>query len=122
MKNSNVLKSKKDFNNLFENKTVYYSSFFIIYVSKNNLSYFRYAIAPNKKNFKLSVERNKIKRQIRSIISDLKNEISEIDFLVIPKNNYFDTNFLTKKKDLLNLIAKIYLKLNQKNERRNVKK
>ncbi|MDE6082761.1 MAG: ribonuclease P protein component [Malacoplasma sp.] len=118
MKNSNVLKSKKDFNNLFENKTVYYSSFFIIYVSKNKLSNFRYEIAPNKKNFKLAVERNKIKRQIRSIVCELKDEIYGIDFLIIPKNNYFDANFFDKKKDLLNLIAKIYLKLNQKNERR----
>ncbi len=114
MKNSNVLKSKKDFNNLFENKTVYYSSFFIIYVSKNKLSHFRYAIAPNKKNFKLAVERNKIKRQIRSIVYEIKNKIYGIDFLIVPKNNYFDVNFFDKKKDLLNLIAKIYLKLNQK--------
>ncbi|MDE6646107.1 MAG: ribonuclease P protein component [Malacoplasma sp.] len=37
-------------------------------------------MAPNKKSFKLAVERNKIKRQIRSIVYEIKNKIYGIDF------------------------------------------
>lgn len=107
----NVLRSKKDFSNLFKNKTTYYSSFFIIHAVKNNLGYLRYAIAINKKNFKTAVERNKIKRQIRSILRELENKDINADILIIPKNNFSKIEFLNKKSDLFNLIVKIHLKI-----------
>lgn len=107
----NVLRNKKDFSNLFKNKSTYYSSFFIIYAYKNNLGWLRYAIAANKKNFKTAVERNKIKRQIRSIVRGLENKNIPADILIIPKNNFFKTDFLNKKNDLINLIVKIHLNI-----------
>lgn len=111
MKNNYALRSKKDFEKLFEKKTSYYSSFFIIHASKNNKPTFRFAISVNKKNFKKAVDRNKIKRQIRSIIREIENKKIGIDFLIIPKNNFLKAEFLKKKNDLLKLLSKNVFKI-----------
>ncbi|MCF0217490.1 MAG: ribonuclease P protein component [Malacoplasma sp.] len=108
-----VLSNKKDFKNLFDNKTTYYSSFFILYVAKNNINHLRYAIGVNKKKYSKAVERNKIKRQVRNIVKDLDDSCLKkpYDILIIPKsNNCLKIKFFDKKQDLLNIIAKIYLK------------
>lgn len=111
MKNNNALRSKKDFERLFEKKTSYYSSFFIIHASKNNKSSFRFAISVNKKNFKKAVDRNKIKRQIRAIINEIKETNKGVDFLIIPKNNFLKIEFIKKKNDLLHLLNKNVFKI-----------
>lgn len=110
MKNDFVLRNKKDFKNLFKNKTCYYSSFFIIYTTKNTKKHLRTAISVNKKNEKKAVNRNKIKRQVRAIIREVKNKNIPIDMLIIPKKNFLEVDFSNKKQDLLVLIKKISLK------------
>lgn len=120
MKNDFVLRSKKDFKNLFKNKTCYYSSFFIIFVTKNQKGHIRTAISVNKKNEKKAVNRNKIKRQIRAIIKDVKDKKISIDMLIIPKKDFLSQNFLNKKEDLLVLIKKISLKFYSNKETRKV--
>lgn len=117
MKNDYVLKKKKDFKNLFNNKTCYYSSFFTLFVVKNDLDYFRYAISVNKKNEKKAVNRNKIKRQIRAILKDNPNKNIPFDVLIMTKRDILNVSFFKKKQDLLNLISKISLKSYSKKEK-----
>lgn len=114
MKNDLVLRNKKDFKNLFENKTLYYSSFFTILFTKNSLDHYRYAISINKKIEKKAVNRNKIKRQIRAILKENKYTNFPCDLLIFPKKNFLDVKFIDKKQDLLKLIGKISLKFYSK--------
>jgi ribonuclease P protein component len=58
---------------------------FLIYYQKNNLSYPRFALLPNKKVFKKTVKRNKIRRQVYTIIREILKEkkIKNYDFFII---------------------------------------
>lgn len=105
-----VLRNKKDFQNLFKNRTCYYSSYFTIFATKNKVNHYRFAISVNRKNEKKAVNRNKIKRQIRSILKENKNVNHSMDLLIIPKKNFLKCEFSKKKTDLLQLIKKISLK------------
>lgn len=108
MKNKYMLKSKVDFDNLFLNKTSYYSSFYIIFFKKNNLSHPRFAISVSKKNEKKAVNRNKAKRQIKSILRPYSNKQSSFDLLIIVKKQFLKSDFIEKKNQLENLLNKIF--------------
>lgn len=108
MKNKYMLKSKKDFDNLFLKKTSYYSSFYIIYYTKNNMGKPRFAISVSKKLQKKAVIRNVAKRQIKSILTKFSNLNIGMDLIVIVKQKFFDIDFATKKQDLEIIINKIF--------------
>lgn len=108
MKNKYMLKSKIDFDNLFLNKTSYYSSFYIIYFKKNKLNYSRFAISVSKKNEKKAVNRNKARRQIKSILYPYSKLSSGVDLIVIVKQKFFQEEFIHKKNDLEDLLKKVF--------------
>lgn len=110
MKNKYMLKSKIDFDNLFLNKTSYYSSFYIIYYKKNKLMYPRFAISISKKNEKKAVNRNKARRQIKSILYSYSKLRNGVDLIIIVKQKFFQEEFIYKKNDLDNLLQKIFIK------------
>ncbi len=64
------------------------SQSFSVIVAKNNFAYPRFAIIVGKKNFKLSVTRHKIKRQIADAITSLK--IPNGDYIFIAKKEILD--------------------------------
>lgn len=117
MKNDYVLRSKKDFKNLFDKKTCYYSSFFTFFIVTNNKNHIRTAILVNKKNEKIAVKRNKIKRQIRAMLRENKIKNIPCDILIIPKKDFLKQNFHAKKVDLLTSIGKVSLKFNSYNNK-----
>ncbi len=110
MKNDFVLREKRDFKYLFDNRTCYYSSFFTIFFVKNKQKHVRIAISVNKKIEKTAVKRNKIKRQIRAILKDNKHLNLPIDIVILPKKDFLSFDYQSKKIDLLRLINKISLK------------
>lgn len=117
MKNDFVLRNKKDFKNLFNNRTCYYSSFFTFFVVKNKVKHLRTAIAVNKKNEKTAVKRNKIKRQIRAMLRENTLINIPFDILIIPKKSFLEQNFDAKKHDLLTSISKLSIKFNSYNNK-----
>ncbi len=108
MKNKYMLKSRKDFDNLFLKKTSYYSSFYIIYYAKNNIGKPRFAISVSKKLQKKAVIRNIAKRQIKFILTQFCNLNFGIDIIVIVKPKFFDADFKTKKCDLESILSKVF--------------
>ena len=60
---------------------------FLIYYQKNDLSYPRFALLPDKKIFKKAVKRNKIRRQVYTIIREILKErkIKNFDFFIMIK-------------------------------------
>lgn len=108
MKNKNVLRKKKDFSNLYKNKKCFYSSFFTIYLTENNLNYARIAISVNKKNEKTAVNRNKIKRQIRNICRESNVNNLSVDMIIFPKKGFLNVKYLNKKEDFFKIIKKFH--------------
>jgi ribonuclease P protein component len=60
---------------------------FLIYYQKNDLSYPRFALLPDKKIFKKAVKRNKARRQVYTIIRGILKErkIKNYDFFIMIK-------------------------------------
>lgn len=67
---------------------------------------FRLGLSIAKKNFKHSVVRNKIRRQIRNIFYSFKS-FPSIDLFVVVKNTYKTDKFLEMSKSLETLCKKI---------------
>ena len=79
-----ILRSKKQFSELFNLGKRVENSFFIIYKRNNYLDHPRIAIVVNRR-YGNAVKRNKIKRKIREFFRINKNETKNEDFIIIPK-------------------------------------
>lgn len=67
---------------------------------------YQFAIATSKKIFKTAVQRNKIKRQIRTFVQKIV-QITPIKFLIIVKKQYLKNTYAKNNLLFLNLINKI---------------
>jgi ribonuclease P protein component len=79
---------------------------FLIYYQKNDLSYPRFALLPDKKIFKKAVKRNKIRRQVYTIIREILKErkIKNCDFFImIKKEERFNQLKESLKRILINV-------------------
>ena len=80
--------------------------FATIWISKNtNKSLINYALLVNKSQFKLSVTRNKVKRQLRNILiaSDLKGGFN---ILLKPNSTWLKREYKDLNKTIINSINK----------------
>ncbi len=107
MKKKNIIKESREFTQILNNKTskknYYYSLFYIPKKLSNN----RYGISVPKKTG-TAVIRNKLKRQIKSIIDN--NEISiqnSYDYVIIIKKSILDLTYQQKEQELISLFKKI---------------
>lgn len=81
------------------------NKYFVLYKLENHEnSHFRFAVSVSKK-FGNAVKRNKIKRQIREIVSK-ENIIDHYDIFIVVKNDAKTLQFTEIKKLLLSLIQK----------------
>ena len=79
---------------------------FVIYKKENRgNTHFRFAVSVSKK-FGNAVERNKIKRQVREIISKL-DIISIFDVFVVVRKDSKTVSFQDKKESITSLIGKL---------------
>lgn len=102
MNKKNIIKTN-EFNFIFEKGKLNKTKFLIIKTINLDNDIFRVGISVPKKSFKLAVVRNKVKRQIRSIIDihGFKNG----DSLIIVKNNYnHGKDYQDLKKDILKIV------------------
>lgn len=106
MKKIYRLSDWKVFTTITKRKKIY-SKKYLIHYQKNNKGFFRIAINIPKSKFKLAVQRNKIKRQMRTIFDQIKDKDYSIDLLVIVNVNYLKDTYVNNCKDFLDLIEKI---------------
>ena len=105
MKKEYRIKKSKEIEEVLKNKKYSSNPYFSIYIKENNENHhFRYAISVNKKIGK-AVVRNRIKRQIRSIISQI-NIKDNIDVFIIVRSKVLDIDFNEMNKQILYLLRK----------------
>lgn len=82
MKKKNILKNNRDFNRIIQNNKPYKYKDYVIYIEKVELENYHFGISVSKK-IGNAVVRNKLKRQIRAIISkkDYQNNFNCIIIL-----------------------------------------
>ncbi|HCC59667.1 MAG: ribonuclease P protein component [Candidatus Staskawiczbacteria bacterium RIFOXYC1_FULL_37_43] len=104
---SNRIKKKKDFEQIFKNGKSFKDGFLVLKKIKNNLPQSRFVFIISQKVSKKAVVRNKIKRRLAQIIrSNFKNIKGGADIVLIILPGAEKEDFLSIKKSLNNLLAK----------------
>ncbi|MDY2889884.1 MAG: ribonuclease P protein component [Candidatus Caccosoma sp.] len=116
MKRKNSLKRNEEIAKIVNKRICYRNDVYCIYYKKTNqVNYGRVCISVSKKAGD-AIVRNKIKRQIREMVTKLFDFTLPIDYVIVVRFNYQSNNF----KDNFEKLEKLYLKINpNKNEERN---
>ena len=115
MKKINVLKKNEDFNRIIKENKAFKTKNYIIYLEKTEENIYHFGISVSKKIIN-AVGRNKIKRQIREIISK-KIYKNNFNCIIIVKRSFLDNDFQKNKLELENALEKLNIVKEDKNEK-----
>ena len=109
MKKSYRVKSEKDFNAIFNDKQSVANKRFVIYKLDKDQKHFRVGLSVSKKLGK-AVVRNRIKRKIRHVLREHRQELQPVDFVIIARKGVEELNYKEIERNLLHVLklAKIY--------------
>ena len=110
MKKRFRVKKEKDFSAIFKEGKSFANRKFVIYRLENNEQHFRVGLSVSKK-LGNAVMRNRIKRRIRHILIEHKNQLVEnVDFVVIARKGVEILDYAEMEKNLLHVLklSKIY--------------
>ena len=110
MKKRFRVKKEKDFSAIFKEGESFANRKFVIYRLENNEQHFRVGLSVSKK-LGNAVMRNQIKRRIRHILIEHKNQLVEnVDFVVIARKGVEILDYAEMGKNLLHVLklSKIY--------------
>lgn len=110
MKKRFRVKKEKDFSAIFKEGESFANRKFVIYRLENNEQHFRVGLSVSKK-LGNAVMRNQIKRRIRHILIEHKNQLVEnVDFVVIARKGVEILDYAEMEKNLLHVLklSKIY--------------
>ncbi len=99
MKKINILKNSRDFDRIIKNNRPYKYKEYIIYLERTNDDIYKFGISVGKK-IGNAVRRNKVKRQIKSII-DKNNYQNNFNCIIIVGRGINEKNYSEIEKDLL---------------------
>lgn len=104
MKKYEIVKEKKDFDNIIHKGSYKKNKYFVIYNKDNNISYSRFGLAVGKK-IGNAVTRNKIKRQVRMIINNNKILFKNgFDYIIMVKSPILDLKYSEMNDNLIELV------------------
>ena len=101
----NRIKKYSEFQKVIEADDVKKTCFFVSYRLANDLGYSRFGISVPKKAGN-AVTRNKIKRQVRSMIGQSTNFEESVDIVLIVRKNYQIDQFAQAKSEIQKLLEK----------------
>ena len=109
MKKSYRVKSEKDFNAIFKSGQSFANRKFVIYTLEKKQKHFRVGLSVSKK-LGNAVVRNGIKRKIRHVLIEHRQELQAVDFVIIARKGVEELNYKEIERNLLHVLklAKIY--------------
>ncbi len=110
MRKENVLKNNYEFNRIIENQAYRKNRYFVVYFVPNFLNHARFGISVGKKIGK-AVVRNRLKRQVRSIVDENKKYYSNgFDYIIMVRKGCLSISYQEMKMQLYQLLNQIELK------------
>lgn len=106
MKKYEIIKKNTDFNDIINTGAYIKGKYYYIYYKDNEFKFSKFGLAVSKKCGN-SVMRNKIKRQLRSIIDNSKDLFQNgVSYIIIPKRNISEVNYQEMNEDLISLLKR----------------
>ncbi|MCM1370453.1 MAG: ribonuclease P protein component [Clostridium sp.] len=105
MKKINILKENRDFDRIIKNNKAYKYKYYIIYIERNKSDVYKFGLSVGKK-IGNAVTRNRVKRQIKSII-DKKNYQKGFNCIIIVNKNILNDEFCKMEKNLFDIFDKL---------------
>lgn len=108
MKKINIVKNSQDFETAIHKGKLYKNQYYIIYIMKNDKNYYRFGISVGKKISNKAIIRNKLKRQLKSIIDKNKNFYKNSqDYIIIMKRSCLEKNYQELENSFVDIMKKI---------------
>ena len=105
MKKKNIIRKNLDFDRIIKNNRSFKYKDYIIYLEKTDNEDYHFGLSVGKK-IGNAVTRNKIKRQLKSII-DEKNYEKGINCIIIVRKGVLEKSFCEKKEELFCAFKKL---------------
>jgi len=107
MKKQNIVKENKDFNSIISKRIGIKNYHFFLYYQKNDLNRYRFGISVGTK-IGNAVVRNKLKRQIRTIIDNNKKLYqNDKDYIIIIRKSCLECSYQDLEKSFVHIMKKI---------------
>lgn len=115
MKKINIIKKNQEFTRIIKSQKSYKTDAYIIYIERNKDEIYHFGISISKK-IGNAVTRNKIKRQIKSII-DKKDYKKNFNCIIIVRKNFLKNSFLQNEEILMKFFKENKLFKEEQNEK-----
>lgn len=106
MKKRDRIKSGLEFEKIITGKKRRNTGSFTLYIQERRNERSRYGISVPKK-LGNAVLRNKVKRQVRSMLQTIGYFEGDFDGIIIVRKKYFEKTFIENQKDLENLLKTV---------------
>lgn len=107
MKKINIVKETKDFEQIMHKGKFFKNQHYILYRKKSERNIYRFGISVGKKISNKAVIRNKLKRQLKSIIDNHKNLYqNDQDYIIIMKRSSLDSSYQELEKSFIDIMNK----------------
>jgi len=117
MKKINIIKESKDFDDIIHTGKLIKNENYIIYYKEASNKYYRFGLSVGKKISNKAVIRNKLKRRLKNIIDNNKNNyLNSQDYIIIMKRNCLNLSYNELEDSFIKLMCK--LKKGEQNEKK----
>lgn len=106
MKKKFRIKNTNEFNSIIQAKRFRSCGSFVVYAKVKCEDNYRIGITVPKK-LGNAVVRNKTKRQIKSMLRNIKNYTPKYDLIILVRKKYFEQSFIENQKDLEKLMKTV---------------
>ena len=106
MKKENILRKNYEFQKTISENKSFFNDYLVIYYLPNDFNRLRVGISISKK-FVNAVSRNKLKRQVRSILDNINYFSKPFDLVIILRKPFLKITFLEKKKMIKEMLKRI---------------